>query len=272
MSQIFSKLSKALKKTPLFKPLKYILAIFGFSTYPMRFSSVSDAEPFLERAKKRLGKVPEERSNFDVFYSYFSEIWPEGNELQLFQQYDVYMEYITKDSEHAFLDVGCGAGEFIDFLSRSGIRAEGVDKNAVEVERAKTRGLTVHYADAVEFLKMHEENYSGISMLQVIEHIPASSLMPFVENIYKALVPGGTIILETINTKHPRAFHTFYTDPTHTRPVPSDFLAFMLQWFGFERVKVVYTSPIAYSHEQSKDPSRAYFNYALIAKKPVIIP
>jgi O-antigen chain-terminating methyltransferase len=72
-------------------------------------------------------------------------------------------------------------------------------------------------------------------MLQVIEHIPSESIPFLMSAIHRAIVPGGLILIETINLKHPYAFHVFYTDPTHVRPVSSDFLVFLAQWVGFVR-------------------------------------
>jgi O-antigen chain-terminating methyltransferase len=107
-------------------------------------------------------------------------------------------------------------------------------------------------------------------MLEVIEHLPPESLASLLSSIFKSLAPGGVVLLETINIKHPLAFHSFYSDPTHTRPVPSDLLAFLLQWQGFAGVQVIYTTPLAFTQQQANDPSRAYFSYAVLGSKPTV--
>ncbi len=265
-----NKIKAALRKTPLFGPLKLLAAILGRSSYPLPFSHTLPAEPFLDRAIARIGHAPDPDRREEQFYSYFSEIWAEGYEQGLAKQYAAYLPHLLKGSDLLFLDIGCGAGEFVRFLDTHGIPARGIDSNATEVARAKERGLDVHHADAIGYLEAHQECFSGISLLEVIEHLPPESLIPLLSAIYRALAPGGMVLLETINVKNSLAFNTFYTDPTHTRPIPSDYLAFVVQWIGFTDVKIVYSSPMAFTQEQSYDISKAYFVYAVIGGKPTI--
>jgi O-antigen chain-terminating methyltransferase len=265
-----NRIKAAIRKTPLFGPLKWLAALLGRSSYPLPFSHSLPAEPFLERAIARIGKNPDPARREEQFYSYFSEIWAEGYEKGLTQQYTAYLPYIPKSSDLPFLDIGCGAGEFVRFLSANGIRTQGIDSNSKEVARAKEYGLEVHQADAIGYLQDHQACFSGISMLEVIEHLPPESLASLLSSIFKSLAPGGVVLLETINIKHPLAFHSFYSDPTHTRPVPSDLLVFLLQWQGFSGVQVIYTIPLAFTQQQAIDPSTAYFSYAVLGSKPTV--
>ena len=262
-----NRIKAIIRKTPLFGPLKWLAALLGRSSYPLPFSHTLPAEPFLERAIARIGHAPDPDRREEQFYSYFSEIWAEGYEDGLAQQYAAYLPHLPKGSALPFLDIGCGAGEFVQFLSAHGIPAQGIDSNAIEVARAREHGLDVHHADAISYLEAQQACLSGIYLLEVIEHLPPESLAPFLSTIFRALVPGGVVLLETINVKNSLAFNTFYTDPTHTRPIPSDYLVFLVQWMGFSNVNIVYSAPMAFTHEQSLDPSRAYFCYAIKAIK-----
>ena len=272
MTAPMNRIKAAIRKTPLFGPLKWFAAILGRSSYPLPFARTLPAEPFLERAIVRVGHAPDPDRREEQFYSYFSEIWADGYEEGMAQQYAAYLPHIPKGCFLPFLDIGCGAGEFVQFLSTHGIPAQGIDSNAIEVARAKERGLDVHCADALSYLHTHQGCFSGISLIEVIEHIPPGSIAPLLSAIYRALAPDGVVLLETINIKNSIAVNTFYTDPTHTRPIPSDYLAFLTQWMGFADVNIVYSSPMAFTYEQSLDPSRAYFSYAIIAKKRPMIP
>lgn len=166
------------------------------------------------------------------------------------------------------MDIGCGAGEFVAFLRDHGILAEGIDPETREVERAQALDRVVQQDDAISYLEASEKQFDGISMLEVIEHLTPEEINELIPLIFQRLAPGGVFLVETINIKHPLAFHVFYTDPTHRRPLPSDWLAFLLQWHGFTNLQIVYTSPLAVTLAESHDPSRAYFNYAIIAQKP----
>ncbi|MGE0049291.1 MAG: class I SAM-dependent methyltransferase [Acidithiobacillus sp.] len=256
-----------LRKTPLYRPLKTLGALAGYGSYGLPFAHTVAAEPFLERAIARLGPPSLDNKNGE-FYSYFSEIWGDGYERALYDQYGAYLPYIAHLRNGAFLDIGCGAGEFVAFLRDHGILAEGIDPETREVERAQALDRVVQQDDAISYLEASEKQFDGISMLEVIEHLTPEEINELIPLIFQRLAPGGVFLVETINIKHPLAFHVFYTDPTHRRPLPSDWLAFLLQWHGFTNLQIVYTSPLAVTLAESHDPSRAYFNYAIIAQKP----
>jgi O-antigen chain-terminating methyltransferase len=263
-------LKAALRRTPLFRPLKHIAALFGYGTYPIPFSHIEPAAPFLDRAIARIGELPPNARNSHNFYSYFSEIWGQDCEIWRDAQYAAYLPFIK--TEGMFLDIGCGAGEFVQYLNQNNISAEGVDYDINEVGRAIKKGLSVFCNSAEEHLRGCQTDglgrkYSGISLLEVIEHISPDKVTPLLSLIHESLMPGGIVLIETINIKHSLAFHAFYTDPTHQRPMPSDLLVFMLQWHGFVDVQLIYTGPMAFSLSEANDPARAYFNYAVIAKK-----
>ncbi len=264
---LYAKTKTILRRTPLFRPLKNLAAMAGFGSYSMPFSQSVTAEPFLNRAIARLG-VPPAEGRDQYFYSYFSEIWGDGYEENLRNQYTAYLPFLPRSTKGVFLDIGCGAGEFVAFLNANQIAAEGIDLDAQEVERARLRGLVAHHGEAIEYLTANKNTFAGISMLEVIEHLPPDDIPTLLTTILQSLLPGGVLLLETINIKHPLAFHSFYTDPTHQRPIPSDLLVFLLQWQGFAEIQIIYTNPLAYSRSQASDPSRAYFNYAVIARKP----
>lgn len=253
------------RHTIFYRVAKFILGIVGVTDYPLPFARTQSAEPLLDRAIAAIGKDPDPNRCDEQFYTYYSEMFGHHEILQ--QQYLAYLPFIHVHPQ-SFLDIGCGAGEFLEFLGHHGITDQGIDANRSEVARAREKGLNVECADAVTFLAGFDGSFSGISMLEVIEHVPPKSMSVLMTSLYRALIPGGIIIIETINIKHPWAFHVFYTDPTHLRPIPSDFLVFLLQWVGFVHVKLVYTLPYGASYLQSRDPSRAYFDYAVIASKP----
>ena len=263
-----NRIKAIIRKTPLFGPLKWLAALLGRSTYPLPFATMVPTEPFLERAIARIGHEPNPDRGDEQFYSYFSEIWDDSYEEGLARQYTAYLPHLPQHSNHPFLDIGCGAGEFVQFLNTHGFMAQGIDSNPTEVARAKERSLDVSCTDALSYLNTHLECFSGVSMIEVIEHMPPTNVMHLLVAIYRSLNSGGIALIETINIKNPLAFHTFYTDPTHLRPISHDYLSFLLQWVGFKDTKIIFTTPAAFTYEQRRDPTRAYFNYAITGIKP----
>ncbi|MDD2500265.1 MAG: class I SAM-dependent methyltransferase [Geobacter sp.] len=231
------------------------------------FSQTKDAPLFMQQAAARLGvSMPPEQSE-EAFYSWFSEIWPDGYKEVLHRQYEAYLPVIPA-AGGAALDIGCGAGEFLTFLEGHGIPAEGVDRDPAEVRRAVSRGLKASQADGLTFLSASRERYRVVSLIEVAEHIPGEVLLPLLQAAVSKLQPGGVLVVETINLRHPLALQGFYTDPSHIRPLPDDYLAFLFQWLGLQQVQIIYTSPAWLPGIHHDDYTRIYYNYAVIGTLP----
>lgn len=228
----------------------------------------------LTRAKDRLGNkandpaLPEREAHF---YSYFSEMAGDTRHI-LLQQYHAYWPLIQQvqvrlvAGEGApWLDIGCGAGEFLQFMHGHGWPAEGIDLSATEVARCHALGLSVQQADALAFLEAPHSNgrrkYAGISLFQVIEHVPREQVVPLLQACVHSLLPGGLILVETVNLRHALAFNGFYTDPTHQTPLSDNYIAFVLQWLGLEKVGVLYTLPEPQAFVPPSEHRSHYMNY-----------
>ena|GEM_PF-655409 len=234
------------------------------------FSTYIESEPYLKRAEKRVGeKAPTTIAEREQkFYTYFSELWGDGHEETLRRHYESYLPYLPSSrTKHPFLDIGCGAGEFMSFMQGYNIKTLGIDINETEVERCRERGLVVHHAEAIEFLKTYKGLLSGISLLQVIEHIPQECHIEMLSLAKEKLTENGVLIIETINPAHPLAFNVFFTDPTHLRPISVDYLTFITQWCGFENTGILRLYPIAVLQSSISDMQFHYHNYAIVARK-----
>lgn len=230
------------------------------------FSHAQPAPPWIANAESVLGQpladLPEaDRERW--FYSFYSEMAGGlGHILQ--QQYRVYLPRLPALEGRRVLDIGCGAGEFLDFLRQQGIAALGIDLEAEEVARAKARGLDALEAEALGFLQGCSERFSAITLFQVIEHVPPSQVRPLLSACVAALAPGGALLLETINLRHPNALNGFYTDPTHQVPLSDNYLSLLAQWYGLERVELLYTLPEWLPGISHEDRPRCYANYTVV--------
>lgn len=238
-------------------------------TPDMPFSHTQLAAPWIINAEKCLGQnladLPTDQRDH-WFYSFYSEM-AGGVSHVLEQQYRVYLPLLQKIPAGKVLDIGCGAGEFLNFLTHNGVTAMGIDLDAHEVERANERGLTAVHAEATEYFTRCEEKFAAISLLQVIEHVPPMLVRPLIEACANALVPGGMLLIETVNLRNPNAVNTFYTDPTHQVPLADNYMSFIFQWNGLESVEYIYTLPDWMAGISVNDHSRCYVNYAVIGYK-----
>jgi len=237
------------------------------------FNIETHFQSLLPMAERRVGTVakglsPAEREV--QFYTYFSEIGGEYSQKVLKQQHEFYLSYLPLNSKLKFLDIGCGSGELLAFLESHGIAAMGIDLEEKEVERVQSVGLSAVQADAITFLNQSDTLYSGISMIQVIEHIPNEAVVKLLDAVVERLEPGGMLLVETLNMRHPLAFNSFYVDPTHIRPVPSDYLGFLMEWVGLVDITLLYSVPVWIPGVHNQDISRIYMNYTLIGRKPSV--
>jgi SAM-dependent methyltransferase len=90
------------------------------------------------------------------------------------------------------LEIGCGAGFFVEALLELGIAAEGVDPGP-QAQRAAARGLTIHPI----WLEDHVPSapYDGVAMFEVIEHLPEP--VHALRWCRRWMKPGGTLALST---------------------------------------------------------------------------
>jgi SAM-dependent methyltransferase len=143
--------------------------------------------------------------------------------------------YLSLLAEHApVLDVGCGRGELLALLRDDGVAARGVDLDPGMVDRCRAKGLDVKVADGVETLEgTPAESIGSVVAAQVIEHLPYDRLLRFLQAVHSALVPGGVVILETVNPHAPQALKQFWVDPTHQHPLFPEVVLTLLRLHGF---------------------------------------
>ena len=114
------------------------------------------------------------------------------------------------NGQKAILDLGCGPGLYCELLSEHGHRVTGVDFSKRSIayarEHAAKKGLMIDYL---------RENYLDLAFenrfdLVIMIFCDLDVLVPgdrtrLLNNIYRALKPGGLFIFDTLNEKAPVA-------------------------------------------------------------------
>jgi len=166
-----------------------------------------------------------------------------GSSDEISRRVEQYVEQLRGRGE--ILDLGCGRGEALEVFRAAGLAARGVDGSAAMVEVCREKGLAVEQGDLLAALaSAAPESLGGVVSFHVIEHLPAPALDRLIRLAWRALVPGGSLILETPNPLSlVVAARNFWVDPTHLRPVHPDTLEHLVRSAGFEPVERIESSP-----------------------------
>ena len=174
----------------------------------------------------------------DDFYRRFEDAF-RGSRETIDARLAVYQPLL--DALHALdpaapaLDLGCGRGEWLARLARSGLPASGVDLDAGQVAASREAGLEVRQQCAFEALAQTPPgSLALVSAFHVVEHLPFGDLRRLLVLAREALRPGGVLLLETPNPENLCVGAThFHLDPTHCTPLPPALLAFAVEAAGF---------------------------------------
>lgn len=178
------------------------------------------------------------------FYRAFEDRYRGARDIikQRLRAYQPFLDAVqTLQAPPRALDVGCGRGEWLELLGEQGFQAHGVDLDDGMLAACRERGLDVELGDAIACLRrLPDASLALVSAFHLVEHIPFELLQQLVSEAQRVLLPGGLLIMETPNAENLVVGATsFYLDPTHLRPLPPQLLAFVAEYGGFRRHKVV---------------------------------
>lgn len=190
-----------------------------------------------------------ESSALDALFVQFDDAF-RGTREDIMSRLEVYLpllkEKMGKIEKARVLDLGCGRGEWLELLGKNEIAAFGVEMNRSLVTLCKARNLDVNFNDAISVLKAQPScSLKVITAFHVIEHLPFPVLVELIDEILRVLEPGGFFIFETPNPKNYFvATHNFWLDPTHLKPIPSQFIKFLIEARGFKDAEVRELHPL----------------------------
>jgi SAM-dependent methyltransferase len=153
------------------------------------------------------------------------------------------------------LDVGCGRGELLGLLREAGVEARGIDADSDMVAYARGDGLDVEQADLVEYLqRAGDDSLGAIFMAQVVEHLPAPTLVQTFQLAVAKLRPGGVLVAETINPLSPIALRNYFADLTHAQPLVPETLELLARQSGFAETEIRFLNEPAERLTEPADP------------------
>lgn len=133
--------------------------------------------------------------------------------------YDVvYQGMVPVNKEVVVADLGCGKGEWLQWMGAQGIQQRtGVDLSPADLALAKMNDAGVQWVEGslMDFLAANPERFDILHAKDVVEHFTKDEFIDFLRRCHKALRPGGQLWLLTYNAQSPLAGMTRYGDFTH---------------------------------------------------------
>lgn len=180
-------------------------------------------------------------------------------------------------AERPIIDVGAGRGEWLELLREAGLVGRGIDLNVAMVQSCIALGLDCMLGDAVAMLAQLPENSLGaVTGFHIIEHLPFATMVALFDAALRVLAPDGVVLFETPNPANLQVgSRSFYLDPTHRNPLPSEMVSMIAQARGFKDVRILPLHPTGGSFEAQDAKLGAQLDallhgpmdYALIAYK-----
>lgn len=167
--------------------------------------------------------------------------------LEMFESYarfyqSAILPFLPEDKTAAVLEIGCGLGQFLYFLNKQGyVNHLGIDIGKEQIESCRDN-VTPHalwVPDTNLYLQEQQGVYSTIVLIDVLEHFEDGDLFPTLDLIFKALAPGGKIIVAVPNASCLPALMTRYGDLTHQRLFTGSSLSQLLLTVGFINLKIL---------------------------------
>ena len=236
-----------------------------------RSAQIGPLKVELDLLSRRLDRIAPFPAGQDELYASLEDRF-RGSTDEIRERQEYYVPFVQAAEagtpEAPVVDLGCGRGEWLSILRNHGKVAYGIDLNEVFIDRCQREGLTVKRDDAFHHLEsVVPASLGAVTGFHIIEHLPGDQQIRLVQLAFRALRPGGIMILETPNPEHLCVTALrFYLDPTHLRQVPIALLQFLAEHTGFQDVRIERRSPSG-DGEASQGWSQ-YQDYAVIAVRP----
>lgn len=156
-------------------------------------------------------------------------------------------EHFPQDRNAKIVEIGCGHGAFLHYVQEAGYaNSKGVDTSQEQVQEAHRLGIaSVQQGDLVEHLKGIDGNTVDVLIaFDVLEHFTKEEVSELVEELYRVLKKGGTVISHQPNGEGPFGNFIRHGDFTHELAFTRQSIAQLFLSSGFAKVASYEDKPV----------------------------
>lgn len=156
-------------------------------------------------------------------------------------------DHFPPDRQAKILDVGCGHGAFLYFLSKAGYTdAHGIDTSAEQIAKARDLGITTaERRPAYEYLRhLPDARLDVVLLFDILEHLEKQELFDMLDEVHRVLRPGGTCLIHVPNGEGIFGMRVRFGDLTHVQAFTQNSARQLLTTIGFSQVASFEERPI----------------------------
>lgn len=142
-------------------------------------------------------------NNYNKIYKNYQSAW--GNSPNFLVRKA--LKFIKLKSELDVLDLGCGQGRDIFFLSKKGLQVTGIDLSKVAIkqisEKAENKNLLIGaICDNISNYKIKNNKYDIIIGIDILQFLKRKEVVSLIKNIKINLRVNGLVVLSSFTTKN----------------------------------------------------------------------
>lgn len=159
-------------------------------------------------------------SHTDATQTTFDKLYQAIKRINLSSKYKLITKYKHLDQDSICLDIGCGTGDFMKYLSQHNLQVRGVEPNekARLLAHKKFDNSEIIHSDLDGLVQHQNYQFDIITLWHVLEHLPDyDSYLKKIKNILK---PDGLLLIAVPNyksydAKYYKEFWAAYDVPRH---------------------------------------------------------
>ncbi len=154
--------------------------------------------------------------------------------------------HLPSDRSAPVIDIGCGSGGFVHYLRRIGyLDVRGIDLNGGQVAAARALGIEgITLENVWEHLSPRTPVYGAVVARDLIEHFTREEVIDLLILVRESLVPGGVLMIQTVNLESPFSLRYRWGDLTHETGFTSYSLEAALLLAGFREAASFPAPPV----------------------------